>query len=257
MLARFSYRYQQSAANSTVSTIMAGTPRSRRSPHAADVVLATALLLSVSVATVQGTIVGLTQQDLGRARTALRELSIAAEVPRLYKGQRFDRRETSAWGWRTSRTCTTRQQVLQRDSLHASSQVGQSCSRSPPQGPWACAYSGVKLVDAPAATIDHVVPLAEAWDSGAHAWGTERRREFANDLDLPFALQVVAGTLNMEKGDKDPAEWLPPYAQRCQYVVAWILIKAKWQLAADDAEYAQLKAELARCTSSRMTDPEL
>ena len=46
--------------------------------------------------------------------------------------------------------------------------------------------------------IDHVVPLAEAWRSGADSWTTDRRRAFANDLGGPqlLASALTAGVVD-------------------------------------------------------------
>jgi hypothetical protein len=59
------------------------------------------------------------------------------------------------------------------------------------------------------ARIDHVVPLAEAWRSGAAAWNADQRERFANDLVDPQLIAVSASS-NRSKGDQDPAEWKPP-----------------------------------------------
>ena len=96
--------------------------------------------------------------------------------------------------------------------------------------------------------VDHLVPLAEAWRSGAHAWDDARRRAFANDLDEPDALVAVTATSNRQKGDKDPAGWLPPRREQwCWYASAWIRVKAKWDLTADPDEAAALRQVLASC----------
>jgi hypothetical protein len=36
--------------------------------------------------------------------------------------------------------------------------------------------------------VDHVVPLSEAWRSGADSWPDERRERFANTLDVLLAV---------------------------------------------------------------------
>ena len=62
------------------------------------------------------------------------------------------------------------------------------------------------LSQAQAIQIDHVVPLAEAWASGADEWTDEERRTYANDLS---ELLAVDGPTNASKGDDDPAAWRP------------------------------------------------
>ena len=56
--------------------------------------------------------------------------------------------------------------------------------------------------------IDHHVALAEAWRSGAWGWDATQRRQYANDLDVPYALNAASTAANQSKGDKDPAEWI-------------------------------------------------
>ena len=53
-----------------------------------------------------------------------------------------------------------------------------------------------------------MVPLAEAWDSGASGWTTAQRQSFANDLTRP-QLIAVTDNVNQSKSDQDPAEWMP------------------------------------------------
>jgi len=46
------------------------------------------------------------------------------------------------------------------------------------------------------ADIDHIVPLKEAWEAGAHAWTADRRKEFANDLLRPQLLTVTVSAFS-------------------------------------------------------------
>lgn len=84
--------------------------------------------------------------------------------------------------------------------------------------------------------IDHVVPLAWAWDNGASTWTTEQRQDFAND---PLNLLAVSGELNQEKSASGPASWLPPNrAAHCAYVTifAEVLIDYRLSLPSNDRE---------------------
>lgn len=102
-------------------------------------------------------------------------------------------------------------------------------------------YDGLTFTDPSDLDIDHVVALAEAWDSGAYAWDSARRRAFANDLGVSWSLIAVSASSNRSKSDKDPAEWLPTSASvRCQYLGDWVAVKARWGLAVDDAERSAL-----------------
>jgi hypothetical protein len=89
-----------------------------------------------------------------------------------------------------------------------------------------------------------VVPLAEAWVSGARQWSEDRRVAFANDLD---ELKAVDGPTNMSKGDGDPAAWRPRKGYQCTYAVRWIAIKSRWRLAVDPPEKAALEQMLGYC----------
>ena len=67
--------------------------------------------------------------------------------------------------------------------------------------------------------IDHLVPLKEAWDSGAERWGAATRERYANDLGDPRTLVAVTDNVNQSKGDQDVADWLPEF-NHCRYVTA-------------------------------------
>ena len=113
-------------------------------------------------------------------------------------------------------------------------------------GLWFGLYTGRTFTNPRALDIDHLVPLKEAHQSGAHAWSRERRRAYANDLDNPGHLIAVHAGTNRAKGYKDPAEWLPPNeAFRCAYVLAWRAVKRKWGLSMDAAEAAVVARVLA------------
>lgn len=99
--------------------------------------------------------------------------------------------------------------------------------------------------------VDHTVALAEAWDSGAHAWSEEQRNKFAAD---PANLTLLTDNLNASKGDRDIAEWLPPYEPHVdEYVLAYVGVKAAYNLTVDPAEQAvllQLAEELGLCQAA-------
>ena len=90
--------------------------------------------------------------------------------------------------------------------------------------------------------IDHVVPLKEAWDSGAWAWTDDRRAAYGNDTTDARTLHVVSPSANRSKGDKDPSNWLPAQADYvCRYVADWLAIKARWSLTMDDSEAGRIR----------------
>ena len=130
--------------------------------------------------------------------------------------------------------CDTRHEVLIEEAIVAP-KVSADCLLT--GGTWLSLYDGRTFTDPRKLDIDHVVPLAEAWDSGAYAWDAARRKAFANDLSVSWTLIAVSAASNRSKGDKDPAEWLPPSASyTCQYLAIWVTIKARWHLAVDPAE---------------------
>ena len=74
--------------------------------------------------------------------------------------------------------------------------------------------------------IDHLVPAAEAWGSGARSWSQSRWVALYNDLGGRRSLNAIASALNDARGDRSPEVWLPP-ANKCRYVVLWIAVKIR------------------------------
>jgi hypothetical protein len=93
--------------------------------------------------------------------------------------------------------------------------------------------------------IDHLVPLAEAWDSGAWRWTKAERVAYANNLDVDHHLIAVTPRSNRQKADKDVAEWLPIEPVRCRYVTEWVTVKRDNGLSVDTKE-KQALLDLAR-----------
>lgn len=75
--------------------------------------------------------------------------------------------------------CTTRNEVLIAEAVEAPA-VGPRCRLT--GGSWWSYYDQTAVTSASGLDIDHMVPLAEAWDSGASAWTAQRREAYANDL---------------------------------------------------------------------------
>lgn len=93
-----------------------------------------------------------------------------------------------------------------------------------------------------------MVPLAEAWDSGASTWTPQRRERYANDQGAEESIIAVTARSNRSKTDQDPAEWLPPAADaHCRYVVEWVGTKLRWGLTADEPEEAALQSVATAC----------
>ncbi|MEU8071462.1 HNH endonuclease family protein [Micromonospora sp. NPDC049151] len=142
-------------------------------------------------------------------------------------------------------TCNTREQVLKRDGT--SVVVNSSCAAT--SGRWYSPYDGATWSAASDVDIDHVVPLAEAWRSGANSWTTSRRQSFANDLTRP-QLIAVTDNVNQSKGDQDPSTWQPPLTSyRCTYSKMWITVKYNWGLTLQSSEKSALQSMLNTCAS--------
>lgn len=171
------------------------------------------------------------------ARGYLASLKVATENRAGYDRDLFPH-------WITiSGACDTRETVLKRDG----SGVVTNSSCSATSGSWYSVYDGATWTAASDLDIDHLVPLAEAWDSGASAWTTARRQSFANDLTRP-QLIAVTDNVNQSKGDQDPATWMPSRtAYACTYVRAWVQVKYYYGLSVDTAEKNKLTSVLSGC----------
>lgn len=135
-------------------------------------------------------------------------------------------REEFGEGWATlDDACTTRTAAM--------AQAFRSGTCRTPHRQWDVSpitdpYTGHPLVPADV-EIDHLVPLAAAWDLGAHAWTPQRRRDFAND---PRNLVVTSSAANQAKSDQLPSEWLPPQRRaRCAYARRLAAVAAEYGLA--------------------------
>jgi hypothetical protein len=145
--------------------------------------------------------------------------------------------------WRDAgENCDVRDTVLQRDGdkikLSGCNVVG---------GTWDSWYDGKKLTEPLQADIDHMVPLANAWRSGADQWDNDKRGDFANDLDRP-QLFAVSASSNRSKGDQDPSTWKPPAKDAwCTYAQDWIEVKSFWKLTVTQKEKEALTDMLGTC----------
>jgi len=121
-------------------------------------------------------------------------------------------------------------------------------------GKWYSYYDGATWTKASDVDIDHMVPLKEAWGSGARLWSVNKRTRYANDLSFPASLVAVTDNVNQSKGDKDPAEWLPSRtAARCTYAIQWVQVKYRWRLSINPAERSRLSSILSGSCGSRTT----
>ncbi|KAK3208120.1 hypothetical protein GRF29_96g1427510 [Pseudopithomyces chartarum] len=142
-----------------------------------------------------------------------------------------------------SGTCNTRETVLKRDGTNVV--TNSACAST--SGTWASPYDGATWTAASDLDIDHMVPLSNAWKSGASAWTTAQRQAFANDLTNP-QLIAVTDSVNSAKGDKGPEDWKPPLASYyCTYAKMWVKVKSVYSLSVTSAEKTALTSMLATC----------
>lgn len=186
------------------------------------------------------------------ARQHLEDLPVVPRRPEVaaYERDAFG----PAWVDVDGNGCNPRDDVLLRDAVPGTTVTAAQgrCGHDVLAGTWVDPYSGRELVmddlkdprQAQAVQIDHVVPLSEAWRSGAHAWDAERRRLFANDLP---GLLAVDGPTNATKSDDDPAAWRPRASYQCAYARRWVTVKDRWTLGVDPSEKAALEALLDTC----------
>jgi hypothetical protein len=139
--------------------------------------------------------------------------------------------------------CNTRVEVLIEEAI-VKPKIGPKCKLT--GGKWLSVFDGKTVTNASQLDVDHLVPLAEAWRSGASKWTAVQRQAFANDLENPEALIAVTRFTNRSKGDKDPSLWMPAKNQ-CIYLQNWISIKIKYSLTADPQEAEKLNSLISTC----------
>ena len=139
--------------------------------------------------------------------------------------------------------CNTRAEVLIEEAI-VKPKIGPKCKLT--GGKWLSAFDGKTITNASQLDVDHMVPLAEAWRSGAWKWTAVQRQAFANDLENPEALIAVTRSTNRSKGDKDPSLWMPAKNQ-CIYIQNWISVKIKYSLTADPQEAEKLNSLVSTC----------
>jgi len=169
---------------------------------------------------------------------AIADLSVASEVRTGY-----DRDLFRLWVDADGDGCSTRNEVLLAEAEEAPT-VGSGCTLT--GGRWYSYYDGVSQYAPADLDIDHLVPLAEAWDSGARGWSSAKRESYANDLGDYRTLVAVTDAVNQTKSDQDPAEWLPAQ-QQCRYLREWVAVKHRWALGVDSAERSALTSLAAGC----------
>lgn len=145
--------------------------------------------------------------------------------------------------------CDTRNNVLARQLTEVDYRPGtHGCVVQ--SGRLADPYTGARIVfrreNARQIPVDHIYPLAAAWDLGAAAWPPQQRIEFANDID--YNLQATEHSANTAKSDSTPAEWLPPArAGHCYYAGRYLTVALRYRLPITAADHAVLRDIAATC----------
>jgi Protein of unknown function (DUF1524) len=176
-----------------------------------------------------------------RLRAAVRALPVARE-----RRAGYDRDKFHAWIDADGDCLDTRAEVLTQESL---APVTGDCTID--TGRWYSYYDAMTWTHASDVDIDHLVPLAEAWDSGARSWTAKTRERYANDLGDRRTLVAVTDNVNESKGDQDIAEWLPDHG-RCRYVREWTAVKTRWSLTVDRTEKQAMTRLASHCPNRRI-----
>lgn len=142
--------------------------------------------------------------------------------------------------------CNTRAEVLIQEAIEKPKKSA-GCKLS--QGKWMSYYDEKTYLNPSSLDIDHLVPLYEAWRSGAWNWTPEQRTAYANDLTEKSTLVAVTASLNRSKGDKDIANWVPP-KNKCKYLIDWLTVKAKYNLTVDPDEKIAINVLSKSCNGA-------
>lgn len=150
--------------------------------------------------------------------------------------------------------CDTRNDILDRDLIDKTYVAISRCPNAVATGTLHDPYTNATVAFVrgnqvgASVQIDHIVPLALAWDLGARAWPDALRERFAND---PANLLAVQGQANQDKGDSPPVEWMPANrAFWCQYAVAFAAVLRGYRLPVDAPSAVVLHDAAATCPAA-------
>ena len=214
------------------------TPASsgRRVPAASPIVAAMAAVLATALGCTVAVAPPAEAANRQPAAKVLASLPVSSEVDSGYSRDLFRH-----WIDASGDGCDTREEVLISERV-SGTVVGCRVIG----GRWRSLYDGAVTSNSSSFDVDHMVPLKEAWDSGAWRWSAGTREDYANDLGYAHSLVAVSASSNRSKSDRDPAEWLPPLG-RCAYAKYWIGVKYRWRLSVNPAEKSTLTRVLAGC----------
>lgn len=187
--------------------------------------------------------------------TAARAQWMLAQLPETDVELTGYNQNANYWNFTTVNGCDTRQDVLREEAVSPSEWTGAlslipSANSSPlcpiTQGSWQTPYDAAEtplnLATQDDITdnidIDHIVPKANAWETGAATWPNIYDTATANALLSAFTnargapeLLAVSASSNGQKGDSSPELWMPTNTgMTCPYVEAWVAVKYAFQL---------------------------
>jgi hypothetical protein len=223
------------------------------------------VVLAIVVAVQVGLVSQRTPQFIARADVPIVApgtdvLAGVSEIPVRIHGHDY-RRAAFGDSWTDDNTapgghngCDTRNDILDRDLVDKTYVATKRCPAAVATGTLYDPYTNDVIhftrgnqVGA-AVQIDHIVPLALAWDLGARDWTDELRTRFAND---PANLIAVQGQANQDKGDEQPADWMPPnHAFWCQYAVQFAAVLRGYGLPVDAPSAPVLRDAAETCPKS-------
>lgn len=182
--------------------------------------------------------------DPAEVRQELQELEVTSAGSMAgYSREKFPHwSDAQEYGWDVQdSSCDARDAALIRDGENV--QVEEGCDVV--SGEWFDPYTGNTYTDPSEIDIDHVVPLANAWRSGASSWDEPQRERYANDPEVVLSVEDNA---NQEKGDKGPEAWKPSREEAwCDYAIRWVGIKAEYDLSVNTQEKASIEEMLDTC----------
>lgn len=144
--------------------------------------------------------------------------------------------------------------VLQRDSKTRVVTRQSAVGCSVVAGEWVDPYSDNLFTTAEDIAIDHVVPLKNAYDTGAWKWTANKRCLYFNYQKNDIHLRAVSERENASKSDSSPAQYMPPLRRaQCKYLKDWLMIKIAWNLEIPSEEGDAIKENL-RQAGCRDTD---
>lgn len=145
--------------------------------------------------------------------------------------KKYDRDEWGSWIDEDGDGLNTRHEVLAEESL-----IKPVISNNKVvSGKWFDKYTGKYFTNPSDLDIDHLVPLKNAYISGASNWSKKKKNRYYNYLKYDNHLIAVSKSANRNKSDKSPVEWLPPNKEyQCEYVREWYKIKTAWGLSIEE-----------------------